>query len=282
MRIKNNISAVNASRNHGISQGKMAKSLEKLSSGYRINRAGDDAAGLALSEGMRAQIRGLDQAMRNCDDGIGLVNTGEGTLTEVHSMLHRLKTLAIESANGTYNSTARANIEQERLELLNEIDRIGGSSEFNEIPLFESGSGFVVPVKPPERKDDIVLQIGHSSQETLDVTRYYVSSKALGIDDIDLTNTKDANNAIPKIETAIQAVTTIRSTFGAAENHLQHTHNNLSVTTENMTAMESGIRDADVSSEFTVFTAENIVSQAALSMLTQANAVPQRVLDILQ
>ena len=136
MRIKNNISALNSSRNHGIVQEQLGKSLEKLSSGYRINRAGDDAAGLAISEEMRHQINGLDQAMRNVNDGIGMTRTGEGALAEVHSMLHRMKTLAIQAANGTYSSAARANIEEERLQLLDEIDRISANTDFNQIPLF--------------------------------------------------------------------------------------------------------------------------------------------------
>ena len=138
MRIRNNIPGINTSRNQGIVKGQLGKSLEKLSSGYRINRAGDDAAGLALSEGMRAQIRGINQAMSNVNDGISMVNTGEGTLTEVHSMLHRLETLAIESANGTYNSIARENINKEKEQLLSEIDRICENANFNQIPLYDA------------------------------------------------------------------------------------------------------------------------------------------------
>ena len=166
MRIKNNISALNSSRNHGIVQEQLGKSLEKLSSGYRINRAGDDAAGLAISEEMRHQINGLDQAMRNVNDGIGMTRTGEGALAEVHSMLHRMKTLAIQAANGTYSSAARANIEEERLQLLDEIDRISANTDFNQIPLFDTEVP-AEPFEPPKKKDDITLQIGHTQKEEM-------------------------------------------------------------------------------------------------------------------
>ncbi len=140
MIIQNNIAGINASRNKGIAEGRMRKSLEKLSSGYRINRAGDDAAGLAISELMRNQITGLNQAMRNVNDGISMTQTGDGALTEVHSMLGRLKTLATQSANGTYNSIARGNLDAERMQLFDEINRIGQTSNFDEIPLFDSNT----------------------------------------------------------------------------------------------------------------------------------------------
>ena len=145
MIIQHNIAGINSSRNKGITEGKMKKSLEKLSSGYRINRAGDDAAGLAISELMRSQIRGLDQAMRNTNDGIGLTQTGDGALAEVHAMLERMKTLAIQSANGTYDSVARGNLDAERQQLLEEMDRIGQTTNFDEITLFDAGD-------PPAKK----------------------------------------------------------------------------------------------------------------------------------
>ena len=145
MQIQNNIASVNSSRNQKIIKGKLDKSLEKLSSGFRINRAGDDAAGLAISELMRSQIRGLDQAMRNVNDGVSMTNTGEGALTEIHSMLQRMKTLAVQSANGTYSSVARENIESERLQLLDEIDRISQTTDFDGIPLFKEYPGNLPP-----------------------------------------------------------------------------------------------------------------------------------------
>ena len=280
MRIKNNIAGINTSRNQGIVHHKMGKSLEKLSSGYRIVRAGDDAAGLAISEGMRAQIAGLNQSIRNVDDGVGMVNTGEGALQEVHSMLHRLETLAIESANGTYNDDARATVEEEKDAILEEIDRICKNTNFNEIPLFDMGDP-PMPIEPPQESDEVRFQIGPSENETMDVTRYYMGTKALKLDQMKFGTSKDANEAIDTLAQAVQAVTVVRSTFGAAQNHLDCTHNNLSITTENMQAAESRIRDADVEKEFTEFTSQNIISQATISMQSQANAIPQSVLSLL-
>ncbi|MCI8763654.1 MAG: flagellin [Lachnospiraceae bacterium] len=282
MVIQNNIAGFNASRNKGITEGKMRKSLEKLSSGYRINRAGDDAAGLAISELMRNQITALDQAMRNVNDGISMTSTGEGALSEVHSMLGRLKTLAIQSANGTYTTLARENLDAERMQLLDEIDRIGQTSDFDEIPLFDATSALPTDYVPPEKKDDITLQIGASGDEILDVPRYYMSSKALLLDDTDFTSLTASNEAVTKIDEAIEAVADIRASFGAAQNHLEHTHNNLSVTSENMTVSESQIRDTNMAEEFTSYTKDNIVYQASNSMVAQANSVPELILRLLQ
>ena len=229
MIIQHNIAGMNSSRNKGITEGKMKKSLEKLSSGYRINRAGDDAAGLAISELMRSQIRGLNQAMKNTNDGIGLTQTGDGALAEVHSMLERMKTLAIQSANGTYNSVARGNLDDECVQLLDEINRIGTTTNFDEIPLFDGsdpdetfgGAPFVPPEKSLE--GDITLQIGHSKEETMDVPRYYMSSKGLAIGSISVSNLKSANEAVGMIDNAIEVVADIRAGFGASQNHVEHT-----------------------------------------------------------
>ena len=281
MIIRHNIPGINASRNGGIVEGRLSKSLEKLSTGYRINRAGDDAAGLAISEGMRSQINGLNQAIRNVNDGISLSQTGDGALAEVHNMLGRLKTLAIEAANGTYTSQTRLNLEAERLELLEEIDRIGGATEFDGIPLFDEGTP-QVPIEPPQKKDDITLQIGHSRPETLDVGRYYMNSQALLLDQTDFTTVADANASVDVIENAIQAISEIRANFGAAQTHLEHTDRNLGVTTENMTAAESQIRDANISEEYTNFTKERILQNASSYMTAQAHALPQMVLALLQ
>ncbi|MCI9163694.1 MAG: flagellin [Lachnospiraceae bacterium] len=284
MVIQNNIAGFNASRNKGITEGKMRKSLEKLSSGYRINRAGDDAAGLAISEWMRNQITALDQAMRNVNDGISMTSTGDGALTEVHAMLERLKTLAIQSANGTYTTLARENLDAERMQLLDEIDRIGEMSDFDEIPLFDAAKEKPggAPFVPPEQKDDITLQIGASVKETLDVPRYYMSSNALLLNETDFTTLDAANESVTLIDNAIEAVADIRADFGAAQNHLEHTHNNLSVTSENMTAAESQIRDTNVAEEFTLYTKDNIVYQSSNSMVAQANSIPGMILQLLQ
>lgn len=296
MIIQHNIPGINATRNKGIAEGKMKKNLEKLSSGYRINRAGDDAAGLAISELMRSQIRGLNQAMKNCDDGIGLTSTGDGALMEVHSMLERMKTLAIQSANSTYTTAARANLDFERQELLDEIDRIGETTDFADIPLFdkvpvnEKGEPYLpngAPFVPPEKSqtegmEDITMQIGHSRQETLDVPRYYMNSAALLLNKTDFSTQQGANDSVEYIDKAIEAVSDIRADFGAAQNHMEHTYRNLDVTSENMTAAESRIRDTQMADEFTQYTKENIFYQSSNSMAAQANATIQSALSLLQ
>ncbi len=284
MIIRNNIPGINATRNKGISEGRMKKSLEKLSSGYRINRAGDDAAGLAISELMRNQIKGLDQAMKNCNDGISFTNTGDGALAEVHSMLSRMKTLAVQSANGTYNSVARANLDKEREKLLEEIDRIGETSHFAGIQLFGHDDD---PKGPPLPEivagDDVVFQVGPSAEETLVMERYYIGSENLGLKKSSTFKTiDDANKAIPDIEAAIEAVADVRATFGAASNRLEHAYNNLYVTDENMNAAESQIRDTDMADEFTEYTKDNIIYQSANAMAAQANSTVELVLNLLQ
>lgn len=284
MRIQNNIASINTSRNQGLVKGKMNKTLEKLSSGYRINRAGDDAAGLAISELMRSQIAGLDQAIRNNNDGISMTNTGEGALQEIHSMLQRMKTLAIEAANGIYDSTARTNVDMERQELLEEIDRISQSTDFAGIPLFGTFGSKPMPTNytPPEIEDNIELQIGYTSDEVMDLGRYYMGSKELLLDKVSFHSRESANAAVDTIEKAISAVTEVRSSFGAAYNHLEHTNNNLGVTKENMTAAESGIRDTNMAEYITEFTKENIMLQASNAMLSQANNLPDFALQLLR
>lgn len=282
MIIQNNIAGINASRNRGITNDRMKKSLEKLSSGYRINRAGDDAAGLTISELMRNQITGLQQAMKNTNDGIGLTQTGDGALTEVHAMLGRLKTLATESANGTYNSVARANLDFECQQLLDEINRIGETTNFDDVPLFDGKPGLPV-IAPPEKADagDITLQIGHTSEETLDVPRYRMSTTGLNLQDMDITSIDKANASMTTIDVAIEAISDIRAGFGASQSHLEHTFQNLSVTTENMTNAESRIRDTDMADEFTSLTRDNIMFQAGASMCAQANSLPEMVMNLL-
>lgn len=284
MQIQNNLAAMNSSRNQGIIKGKLNKSLEKLSSGYRINRAGDDAAGLAISELMRNQITALDQAMRNVNDGISMTNTGEGALTEVHSMLQRMKTLATQAANATYNSTARANIDSERLQLMEEIDRISQNSDFDGIPLFSEfpQTGPPPGYIPPEKESDITLQIGHSEMELLDVARYYMGSRELLLDQTDFTSVPKANKSITIIDEAIETVADVRASFGAALNHLEHTNNNLGVTKENMTIAESRIRDTDMADQMTKYTSENIMLQSSNSMMLHANSLPDMILSLIQ
>ena len=286
MQVQNNIASINAARNQGIETGKLKKSLEKLSSGFRIVRAGDDAAGLAISEGMRNRINSLNQAMKNIDDGIGLTNVGDGALTEVHSMLQRLKTLALKSANGTYDQSNRETLNMEKDQILEEIDRIGSTTNFGGISLFSRADANAITPgwQPPELDDTIPLQIGGSTQagEVLDVERYYIGSRELQLDQTDFSDVKKGQESVGYIENAIEAVSKVRASFGAAYMHLDHTHNNLSVTSENMQAAESQIRDTNMAEEITKYTSSNIVLQSSNRILTNANNLPQTILELLK
>ena len=286
MQVQNNIASINAARNQGIETGKLKKSLEKLSSGFRIVRAGDDAAGLTISEGMRSRINSLNQAMRNIDDGIGLTNVGDGALTEVHSMLQRLKTLALKSANGTYDQSNRETLNMEKDQILEEIDRIGSTTKFGEISLFSRADANANTQlwQPPKLDDMIPLQIGSSAQdgEVLDVERYYIGSRELQLDQTDFSTVEKGQKSVEYIENAIEAVSKVRASFGAAYMHLDHTHNNLSVTSENMQAAESQIRDTNMAEEITKYTSSNIVLQSSNMMLTNANNLPQTILELLK
>ena len=286
MQVQNNIASINAARNQGIETGKLKKSLEKLSSGFRIVRAGDDAAGLAISEGMRSRINSLNQAMRNIDDGIGLTNVGDGALTEVHSMLQRLKTLALKSANGTYDQSNRESLNMEKDHILEEIDRIGSTTKFGGISLFSRADANTNTQlwQPPKLDDTIPLQIGGSTQagEVLDVERYYIGSRELQLDKTDFSDVETGQKSVGYIENAIEAVSKVRASFGAAYMHLDHTHNNLSVTSENMQAAESQIRDTNMADEITKYTSSNIVLQSSNMMLTNANNLPQTILELLK
>ena len=286
MQVQNNIASINAARNQGIETGKLKKSLEKLSSGFRIVRAGDDAAGLAISEGMRSRINSLNQAMKNIDDGIGLTNVGDGALTEVHSMLQRLKTLALKSANGTYDQSNRETLNMEKDQILEEIDRIGSTTKFGGISLFSRADANAITPgwQPPELDDTIPLQIGGSAQaeEVLDVERYYIGSKELQLDQTDFSDVEKGHKSVGYIENAIEAVSKVRASFGAAYMHLDHTHNNLSVTSENMQAAESQIRDTNMAEEITKYTSSNIALQSSNMILTNANNLPQTILELLK
>ena len=281
MRIQHNITALNAHRNLYNNNSSVGKNLEKLSSGYRINRAGDDAAGLAISEKMRAQITGLDMAQKNAEDGVSLVQTAEGALTEVHSMLNRMVELATQSANGTYSSTNRSEMQKEIDQLRSEIDRIGKATKFNGISLFTASGS-------------ITLHVGESgaSYNQLRVSFSALSVSALGIAStagsktgsvaMSITTSAKAKAAISAINDAIDQISSMRSTFGALQNRLEHTINNLGVQSENLTAAESRIRDVDMAEEMMAYTKNNILVQASQAMLAQANQVPQGVLQLLQ
>lgn len=277
MVIQHNISAVNAYRNLNNNTTALNKNLEKLSSGYRINRAADDAAGLAISESMRSKIAGLDQSVNNANDGIGLIQTTEGALSETHSMLQRLTTLATQAANGTYNTVARSNIQSEVDELAQEISRIATSTSYNGIKMLTGSvsaiSGDATHVK---------LQIGPTSKETLTISASKMTASALGVSGLKMTDVTLANSAITKISNAINLVSKYRATLGAKQNRLEHTINNLKVTSENVTSAESRIRDTDMASEMAAYTKNNVLVQAATSMLAQANQSGSSVLSLLQ
>jgi flagellin len=265
LRINNNIEAFNAHRELEGTQLALSKSMEKLSSGLRINRAADDAAGLAISEKMRAQINGLDQAHRNALDGISMVQTGEGALNEVHSILQRVRELAVQYNNGTLSSADQAAITAEVAQLSAEVNRIVSETQFNGINLL-SGA---VPV---------TFQVGANEGETITLTGPSLGSPyfdnvfgAFGSGSADITAINDA----------ISSIADVRATFGAAQNRLEHTVSNIGVYQENLTAAESRIRDTDVAAEMVNFTKLQILSQSGNAMLAQANQLPQGVLKLL-
>ena len=274
MRIQHNIMAMNSYRNYTNNTNALSKNLEKLSSGYKINRAGDDAAGLAISEKMRAQITGLNKAQDNANDGISLVQTAEGALTEVHDMLNRMYELAVQSANGTYVEFDREQLQKEVEQLGAEIDRISDSANFNGQKLF-NGSLLT---------SGLTLQIGDTADDynQLNFTLGTMNSAALTIGTINIETAASAGAAISFILSAINEVSDVRGKLGAVQNRLEHTVNNLSVMEENIQNAESRIRDTDVADEMMAYVKNNILIQSAQAMLAQANQVPQGVLQLLQ
>ena len=262
LRIQNNVEAFNAHRQLTGTASKAAKSMEKLSSGYRINRAADDAAGLAITEKLRGQIGGLEQAQRNAQDAISLVQTAEGNLQEVHSMLQRVRELAVQYKNGALSTQDRAAIQSEVNMLASEIERIGSTAQFNGIQLLNTAQ-------------TISFQVGANDGDVITIATATLSSQ---IGSIDVSSA----GAISAIDAAIGNVSTMRSTFGAVQNRLEHTLNNISTYQENLTASESRIRDVDMASEMVNFTKLNILQQAGTSMLAQANQAPQGVLSLLR
>lgn len=285
MRIQHNVTALNAHRNLTNNNSALTKNLEKLSSGYRINRAGDDAAGLAISEKMRAQITGLTAAKKNAEDGVSLVQTAEGALTEVHSMLNRMVNLAIQSANGTYSDENRQEMQKEINALNEEIDRIGNTSNFNGTKLFDGSTADVALHVGETGSDNNQIKVTLAKMQSSSISKIGMDGKVSDTYDvsaIDLTTADSAKAAVTVINNAIDAISSMRSTFGALQNRLEHTINNLSVQNENITAAESRIRDVDMAEEMMAYTKNNILVQASQAMLAQANMVPQGVLQLLQ
>ena len=266
MRIQHNIPAMNAYRNLSLNNSALNKNLEKLSSGYKINRAGDDAAGLAISEKMRSQITGLQTAQKNAKDGISMVQSAEGALTEVHDMLNRMVELATQAANGTYTSDDQGYLNQEFSQLKSEIDRIADKTRFNDQQIFQSKT--------------IVLQVGEKSGD--DISFNVGTLDGLISASVAVDSATAAKAAISSINEAIKTVNGTRATLGATQNRLEHTINNLGVVTENIQDAESTIRDTDIAEEMMAYTNNNILIQSAQAMLAQANQVPRGVLQLLQ
>lgn len=270
---------MNTHRNIGINNLSSSKSMEKLSSGLRINRAADDAAGLSISEKMRSQIRGLQQAQRNAQDGVSLVQTAEGAMNEISDMLVRMKELTIQRANGTFNEDDKANLDLEMTQLAEEIKNIQEKTKFNGKEVFKTDNEFKI-VTGDSEDVSLVIKGADISQAAglLEKLKGKEDSKAPE----DLKAPEDAKIKVSDIEDAIKQVNTARSTLGAQQNRLEHTVNNLGTTTENLQAAESRIRDTDMASEMVKLTKDNILLQASQAMLAQANQHPQGVLQLLR
>ena len=269
MVIQHNLTAMNTNRQLGITTGNQAKSTEKLSSGYRINRAGDDAAGLTISEKMRSQIRGLNKASSNAEDGVSLIQTAEGALNEAHSILQRMNELATQAANDTNTSSDRTAVQKEIDALTSELSRIASTTQFNTMNLL-SGSF--------KSKN---LQVGALEGQKISISISTMNAKALGVASLKVSSFGKAGSAMTLIQKAISKVSTQRSALGALQNRLEHTIANLDTTSENTSAAESRIRDVDMAEEMVAYSKNNILAQAGQSMLAQANQSNQGVLSLL-
>lgn len=270
MVVQHNLTAMNTNRQLGITTEAQAKSTEKLSSGYRINRAGDDAAGLSISEKMRSQIRGLNKASSNAQDGISAIQVAEGALNETHSILQRMNELATQAANDTNTSIDRTAIQAEIDQLVSEIDRIQSTTQFNTMNLLDGSF---------KNKN---LQVGSLKGQSIELNIDQMDSVKLGVDGIDVSSFGTAGQAMEDIQGAIDKVSTQRSQLGAVQNRLEHTIANLDTTSENTSAAESRLRDVDMAEEMVTYSKNNILAQAGQSMLAQANQANQGVLSLLQ
>ncbi|MBP2017022.1 flagellin [Symbiobacterium terraclitae] len=278
MRINTNMAALNAWRNMSVNNTHMSKSLEKLSSGYRVNRAADDAAGLAVSEKMRAQIRGLNMAVRNAQDGVSLVQTAEGGAQKIQDMLQRMRELAVQASSDTLTDNDRALLNEEFGNLADEIRRTSMSTKFNEKDLINSAA---------EALGALTIQVGPGTDpnsDHIEITLQSLEDTDLGVDKATLNiNTKAAaQNAIGAIDTAINTVSVARANLGALQNRLEAAIETLQIQSENLTAAESRIRDADMAFEMAQFTKYQILQQASMAMLAQANTAPQAILSLLR
>lgn len=276
MIVQHNMTALNANRQLGITNTNLAKSTEKLSSGYRVNRAADDAAGLSISEKMRGQIRGLNQASTNAEDGTSLIQTAEGALAEMHSVIQRMRELTVQASNDTYVTADRQAIALELRALTSEIDRISSQTEFNTMTLLSGGF------------TNKVLQVGANAKQVITFGISAMSSSALGIGDTAVAGVVSAANTgntitkvISVINSALTRISLQRSTLGAIQNRLEHTISNADNTSENLQSAESRIRDLDMADEMVAYSKSSILQQAGQSMLAQANQATQGVLSLL-
>ena len=277
MIINHNMNAMNAHRNMGVNNNNAAKAMEKLSSGLRINRAGDDAAGLAISEKMRGQIRGLDQASRNAQDGISLIQTAEGALNETTNILQRMRELSVQAANDTNATSDRVAIRTELTALQDEITRIADTTKFNGKNLINAAAA----------NGSALNQVGANSGEMITIQLENMRATAVGVTTALVSNVgsgsaTDANKLTTAIDTALVNVSTQRAKFGAIQNRLEHTIKNVDNTSENLQSAESRVRDVDMAKEMMNYSKNNILNQAAQSMLAQANQQPQNVLNLLR
>ena len=274
LRIYNNVEAANAHRNLANTQGNVSKAMERLSSGLRINRASDDAAGLAVSEVMRSQIRGMNVASRNAQDGISMVQVADGAMGTAQDMLQRVRDLAVQAANGTFTDTQRRNLDKEVQNILTEIDRVGTDTDFNGVKIL---AGSVATAASA-----VTLQVGANSNQTIGFTIATVSTTDLGVSGIAVSTQASASAAIASLDAALNTLSASRAGMGAVQNRLEQTITRLGVTSENLGAAESRIRDADMAEEMIRFTKNQILQQSGTAMLAQANQAPQSVLSLLR
>ena len=270
MVVQHNLSSMNTNRQLGTVTEAMSKSTEKLSSGYKINRAADDAAGLSISEKLRSQIRGLDKAASNSQDGISLIQVAEGALNETHSILQRMNELATQAANDTNTSVDRTAISAEMDQLTSEINRIQSTTQFNTMNLLDGSF------------KGKYIQVGANKGQTLTISISQMNAASIGVSKLDVESNSKAGEAMSKIQKAIESVSDQRAKLGAIQNRLEHTINNLNTTSENTAAAESRIRDTDMATEMVEYSKNNILQQAGQSMLAQANQQTQGVLSLLQ
>jgi flagellin len=303
MRINHNIAALNTYRQYNTANAAQSKSMEKLSSGLRINSASDDAAGLAISEKMRGQVRGLDQAARNAQDGISVIQTAEGALGETHDTLQRMRELAVQSSNDSNTDADRGEIQKEVNQLAKEVTRIANDTEFNTKKLL-TGAVDSSNTTNVTDADSMTFQIGANAGQSINLDIKAMDAVSLGVagtdasnavaagtadtakavtnDGIDVSSKASASTAITAIESAIEKVSAERSNLGAHQNRLDHSINNLNTSSENLTAAESRVRDVDMAKEMMEQTKNSILAQASQAMLSQANQQPQQVLQLLR